>query len=90
MSVSEHKEPVRHVEVFTDAGRRRRRSREAKAAIIAESYGEGETCRRAASRADATVVVRLARRSGSVLPTMFISAVMKTMQLEPPAVGTQR
>ena len=46
MSISEHKqmpEPVRRIEVFTGAGRRRNWSGEEKAAIIAESYGAGET-----------------------------------------------
>jgi transposase len=46
MSISEHKpmpEPVRRIEVFTGAGRRRSWSAEEKAAIIAESYAEGET-----------------------------------------------
>src|SRR3981189_1348081 len=46
MSISEHKqmpEPVRGIEVFTGAGRRRSWSGEEKAAIIAESYGAGET-----------------------------------------------
>ena len=36
-------EPVRRVEVFTGAGRRRRWSTEQKAEIIAESYADGET-----------------------------------------------
>jgi transposase len=36
-------EPVRRIEVFTGAGRRRTWSPEEKAAIIAESYVEGET-----------------------------------------------
>jgi len=45
MSISEHKhmpEPVRRIEVFTGAGRRRSWSAEEKAAIIAESYSAGE------------------------------------------------
>jgi len=36
-------EPVRRIEVFTGAGRRRNWSAEEKATIIAESYVEGET-----------------------------------------------
>jgi len=36
-------EPVRRVEVFTGAGRRRRWSAEQKAGMIAESYADGET-----------------------------------------------
>jgi transposase len=46
MSISEHKhmpEPIRRIEVFTGAGRRRSWSGEEKAAIIAESHREGET-----------------------------------------------
>src|SRR5438067_13228221 len=46
MSISEHKhmpEPVRRMEVFTGAGRRRTWSAAEKAAILAESYGGGET-----------------------------------------------
>jgi transposase len=46
MSISDHKhmpEPVRRIEVFTGAGRRRNWSAEEKAAIIAESYVESET-----------------------------------------------
>jgi transposase len=35
-------EPVRRIEVFTGAGRRRSWSGEEKAAIIAESYGAGD------------------------------------------------
>lgn len=36
-------EPVRRLEVFTGAGRRRRWSAEQKARIVAESYADGET-----------------------------------------------
>lgn len=46
MSISDHKhmpEPVRRMEVFTGAGRRRSWSREEKAAIIAKSYLGSET-----------------------------------------------
>jgi transposase len=46
MSISDHKhmpEPVRRIEVFTGAGRRRNWSPEEKAAIVAESYVGGET-----------------------------------------------
>jgi hypothetical protein len=64
MSISEHKhmpEPVRRVEVFTGAGRRRSWSRDEKAAIIAERYGAGETvCAVGApSRADPATAVHL-------------------------------
>jgi transposase len=95
MSISEHKhmpEPVRRIEVFTGAGRRRSWSREEKAAIIAESYGEGETVCAVARRHGLTPQQlfawrRLARRSGSVLPTMFVPAVLETIQPEPPAAA---
>jgi len=95
MSISEHKhmpEPVRRIEVFTGAGRRRSWSPEEKAAIIVESYGAGETVCAVARRHGLTPQQlfawrRLARRSGSVLPAMFVPAVMETMQPEPPAVA---
>jgi transposase len=43
-------EPVRRVEVFTGAGRRRAWSREEKARIVAESYESGETVSAVARR----------------------------------------
>ena len=43
-------EPVRRLEVFTGAGRRRRWSREQKAQIIAESYTGGESVSAVADR----------------------------------------
>ncbi len=93
MSISEHKhmpEPVRRIEVFTGAGRRRSWSREEKAAIIVESYGAGETVCAVARRHGLTPQQlfawrRLARRSGSVLPTMFVPAVVERVQPEPRA-----
>ena len=93
MSISEHKhmpEPVRRIEVFTGAGRRRSWSGEDKAAIIAESYGAGETVCAVARRHGLTPQQlfawrRLARRSGLVLPTMFVPAVLETIEPEPPA-----
>ena len=95
MSISEHKhmpEPVRRIEVFTGAGRRRSWSGEEKAAIIAESYGTGETVCAVARRHGLTPQQlfawrRLARRSGSVLPTMFVPAVMERIEPEPPAAA---
>ena len=62
MSILEHKhmpEPVRRVELFTGAGRRRSWSAAEKAAIIAESYGAGET------------VCALARRHGLTPQQLF-------------------
>ena len=95
MSISEHKhmpEPVRRIEVFTGAGRRRSWSGEEKAAIIAESYGAGETVCAVARRHGLTPQQlfawrRLARRSGSVLPTMFVPAVLETIGPEPPVAA---
>jgi transposase len=95
MSISEHKhmpEPVRRIEVFTGAGRRRSWSGEEKAAIIAESYDAGETVCAVARRHGLTPQQlfawrRLARRSGSALPTMFVPAVVETIEPEPPAAA---
>jgi transposase len=95
MSISEHKhmpEPVLRIEVFTGAGRRRSWSGEEKAAILAESYDAGETVCAVARRHGLTPQQlfawrRLARRSGSVLPTMFVPAVLETIEPEPPAAA---
>ena len=95
MSISEHKPmpgPVRRIEVFTGAGRRRSWSGEEKAAIIAESYGAGETVCAVARRHGLTPQQlfawrRLARRSGSVLPAMFVPAVQETIEPGPPAAA---
>lgn len=63
-------EPVRRIEVFTGAGRRRTWSAEEKARIIAESYGDGETVSSVARRHGLTSSQlfwwrREARRAGS-------------------------
>jgi transposase len=95
MSISEHKhmpEPVRRIEVFTGAGRRRSWSLEEKAAIIAESYGAGETVCAVARRhglAPQQLFAwrRLARRTGSVMATMFVPAVLETIGPEQPAAA---
>src|SRR5437763_1403601 len=79
MSISEHKhmpEPVRRIEVFTGAGRRRSWSGEEKAAIIAESYGAGET------------VCAVARRHGLTPQQLFAwrrlaALVRETMRTDP-------
>jgi transposase len=98
MSISEHKpmpEPVRRIEVFTGAGRRRSWSAAAKAAIIAESYGAGETVCAVARRHGLTSQQlfawrRLARRS-ALLPPMFVPAVVETSGSEaPPAARASR
>jgi transposase len=86
MSISEHKhmpEPVRRIEVFTGAGRRRSWSAAEKAGIIAESYGTGETVCAVARRHGLTPQQlfagrRLARRSALLPPPMFVPAVVET------------
>jgi transposase len=85
MSISEHKhmpEPVRRMEVFTGAGRRRSWSVAEKAAIIAESYGAGETVCSVARRHGLTPQQlftwrRLARRLALSPPPMFVPAVVE-------------
>ena len=84
MSISEHKpmpEPVRRMEVFTGAGRRRSWSAAEKGAIIAESYGAGETVCGVARRHGLTPQQlftwrRLARQSAVSPLTMFVPAVV--------------
>jgi transposase len=98
MSISEHKhmpEPVRRIEVFMGAGRRRSWSGEEKAAIIAESYDAGETVCAVARRHGLTPQQlftwrRLARRSGLVLPTIFVPAVVEREQPQPRAPAPPR
>lgn len=88
MSISDHKpmsEPVRRIEVFTGAGRRRNWSPAEKAAIIAESYVEGETVCSVARRHGLTPQQlftwrRLARGVPTAEAPMFVPAVV-----EPPA-----
>jgi len=100
MSISEHKhmpEPVRRIEVFTGAGRRRSWSAAEKAAIIAESYGAGETVCAVARRHGLTPQQlfawrRLARRSALLPPPMFVPAVVERSGPEapPPARAPRR
>src|SRR5437870_2607988 len=95
MSISEHKhmpEPVRRMEVFTGAGRRRSWAPAEKAAIIAESYGGGETVCGMARRHGLTPQQlfawrRLARQSALGSRTMFVPAVVEPIQLEPPTAS---
>jgi transposase len=90
MSISEHKhmpEPVRRIEVFTGAGRRRSWSAAEKAAIVAESYGAGDTVCAVARRHGLTPQQlfawrRLARRSALAAPPMFVPAVVETAEPE--------
>src|ERR1051325_7339705 len=100
MSISEHKhmpEPVRRMEVFTDAGRRRSWSAAEKSSIIAESYGAGETVCAVARRHGLTPQQlfawrRLARRSALLSPPMFVPAVVETSEpaAPPPAKAPRR
>lgn len=93
MSISEHKhmpEPVRRIEVFTGAGRRRSWSAAEKAAIVAESYGAGDTVCAVARRHGLTPQQlfawrRLARQSAMVSPAMFVPAVVETTEPDPAA-----
>ncbi len=86
MSISEHKhmpEPVRRMEVFTGAGRRRTWSPAEKAAIVAESYGADETVCSVARRHGLTPQQlftwrRLARRSAVEPLTAFVPAVVES------------
>ena len=92
MSISEHKhmpEPVRRIEVFTGAGRRRSWSAAEKAAIIAESYSAGETVCAVARRHGLTPQQlfawrRLTRQSAMASPPMFVPAVVEPSEPEPP------
>lgn len=92
MSISEHKhmpEPVRRIEVFTGAGRRRSWSAAEKVAIVAESYGASETVCAVARRHGLTPQQlftwrRLARQSALALPPMFVPAVVEPPEPEPP------
>jgi len=91
MSISEHKhmpEPVRRMEVFTGAGRRRSWSAAEKAAIIAESYGAGDTVCAVARRHGLTPQQlfawrRLARQSALAASPMFVPAVVERTEPEP-------
>jgi transposase len=83
-------EPARRIEVFTGAGRRRSWSVAEKAAIIAESYGAGDTVCAVARRHGLTPQQlfawrRLARQSVLASAPMFVPAVVERMEPEPPA-----
>jgi transposase len=92
MSISEHKhmpEPIRRMEVFTGAGRRRSWSAADKAAIVAESYGSGETVCGVARRHGLTPQQlfswrRLARQTALSPATIFVPAVVAPAAPERP------
>jgi len=83
MSISEPKhmpEAARRIEVFTGAGRRRNWSAEEKAAIVAESYVEGETVCAVARRHGLTPQQlftwrRQARGPRTVEASVFVPAI---------------
>jgi transposase len=99
MSISEHKhmpeaEPVRRIEVFTGAGRRRTWSLAGKAAIVTESYDTSDTVCGVARRHGLTPQQlftwrRLARRSGMEPAAMFVPAVIETAKPEPPTPSSR-
>lgn len=99
MSISEHKhmpEPVRRMEVFTGAGRRRIWSAAEKAAIVAESYDGSETVCGVARRHGLTPQQlftwrRLARQPALAAPPMFVPAVVTAAEPGAPVpVKTRR
>jgi transposase len=99
MSISEHKhmpEPVRRLEVFTGAGRRRTWSAAEKAAIVAESYSAVETVCGVARRHGLTPQQlftwrRLARPPAFAAPPMFVPAILDRAEPEAPVpVKTRR
>jgi transposase len=100
MSISERMdmpEAVRRIEVFTGAGRRRIWSPAEKAAIVAESYHEGESVCAVARRHGLTPQQlftwrRLSRAEAMPdTPTMFVPAVVEIPPAEPsPATGSPR
>lgn len=83
-------EPVRRIEVFTGAGRRRTWSTADKAAIVAESYGGAETVCAVARRHGLTPQQlftwrRLARSAASQPQALFVPAVVEAMGSAAPA-----
>ncbi len=95
MSISERKdmpEAVRRIEVFTGAGRRRTWSPAEKAAIVAESYGAGETVCAVARRHGLTPQQlftwrRLARVAASRPEALFVPAVLEATGSEAAAAA---
>jgi transposase len=85
-------EPVRRIEVFTGAGRRRSWSTVEKAAIVDESYGAGETVCSVARRHGLTPQQlfawrRLARRASAEASRLFVPAVIETTAAAPLVVA---
>jgi transposase len=94
MSISElthMPEPVRRIEVFTGAGRRRNWSAAEKVSIVAESYDAGTTVCGVARRHGLTPQQlfawrRQARRRESA--NLFVPAVIEAAPLPEPSLGT--
>src|SRR6476646_6922620 len=90
MSLSEHKhmpEPIRRMDVFTGARRRGSWSAADKAAIVADSYGSGETVCGVARRHGLTPQQlfswrRLARQTALSPATIFVPAVVEAVEPE--------
>ncbi len=83
-------EPVRRIEVFTGAGRRRNWSAAEKASIVAESYDAGATVCSVARRHGLTPQQlfawrRLARRTEGA--NLFVPAVLEAAPLPEPALA---
>ena len=84
-------EPIRRLELFTGAGRRRTWSDEEKAAIVAESDGPGTSISAAARRHGSSAsqlftwrrLVRQAGRHDGERPLQFVPAVMSVGPQEP-------
>ena len=78
--------PVRRIEVFTGAGRRRVWSKDNKAAIVAESYAGADTASGVARRYGLTTSQlfawrRDARRAGKTSMPAFVPAVVEAQPL---------
>ena len=90
--------PARRIEVFTGSGGRRNWSAEEKAAIVAESYGSGDTVCAVARRHGLThsqlfAWRREARRrlaAGGEAPPVFVPAVVEAPPPVPTAPTPQR
>jgi transposase len=84
-------EPIRRLELFTGAGRRRTWSDEEKAAIVAESDGPGTSISAVARRHGLSAsqlftwrrLVRRAGRRDGERPLHFVPAVMSVVPQEP-------
>ena len=91
---SRDEEPVRRLEIFTGAGRRREWLPEEKARIVAESYETGESVSAVARRHALSPQQLFAWRRAARLPSaepaapepLFVPAVVAGPKSEPPAM----